>query len=333
MQSQPVFESSRARLAGTPVAWAFGRGGGRFIHQGTVSGATLALQLETKALTVRADVPWPERAAMLGSLVATKDAPVLLGRLPPSAFAVLRYTGDAAALGDFWTWLVGARVTRAMQQAGVDVKQEILGQPEAGTGGLALAGAHRPDDRPARAGRAAHQSLLLRALHPRRRHARSGADRPVSSRSSRRSRRAWARAPTSAELAGQKVWLTRYAAGRGGARGAGGQLRDPGLSRALAGRLPSPGCRESPGTSPLAAELQPVLEGHALAVVVDLHALAAEVRALPEEAWGIGGFALKPTTVRWLDALKELRAVTATLDARDQALQADVTLRLKVEGT
>jgi hypothetical protein len=48
---------------------------------------------------------------------------------------------------------------------------------------------------------------------------------------------------------------------------------------------------------------------------------------MPSSAWGIGGFAIKATTIRWLDAIDDLRAVTAGLYAKDGALEVEVDLR------
>jgi hypothetical protein len=52
------------------------------------------------------------------------------------------------------------------------------------------------------------------------------------------------------------------------------------------------------------------------------------VRALPESAWGLGGFALKPTTVRWLDATDDLKAITVTAGAKDGQVTAALVLTL-----
>ena len=51
------------------------------------------------------------------------------------------------------------------------------------------------------------------------------------------------------------------------------------------------------------------------------------IRNLPTSAWGIGGFAIKATTLRWLDAMDDLRAVTAVAYAKDGAVQLEVDLR------
>jgi hypothetical protein len=81
------------------------------------------------------------------------------------------------------------------------------------------------------------------------------------------------------------------------------------------------------GEPPVAPELRDALKTP-LAVVLDLRKLADAVKALPSEAWGIGGFAIKATTVRWLDALSDLRAVTFGLSRKEKALQAELSLKL-----
>ncbi len=73
--------------------------------------------------------------------------------------------------------------------------------------------------------------------------------------------------------------------------------------------------------------LRKVLDEKAAALVIDLRRLASSVKALPSEAWGVGGFAIKATTVRWLDAGDDLRAITLWLDAKEGALQSEIALR------
>jgi len=78
----------------------------------------------------------------------------------------------------------------------------------------------------------------------------------------------------------------------------------------------------------VAEDLRGALKDPVLGVVVDLRRLSDAVKALPSEAWGIGGFAIKATTVRWLDATDDLRAVTLGLSEKEKALQAELTLWL-----
>jgi hypothetical protein len=63
-------------------------------------------------------------------------------------------------------------------------------------------------------------------------------------------------------------------------------------------------------------------------VLLDLRRFSDAVKALPSSAWGIGGFAIKATAVRWLDATDDLRALTMSLSRKDKALQAELSLRL-----
>lgn len=74
--------------------------------------------------------------------------------------------------------------------------------------------------------------------------------------------------------------------------------------------------------------LKEALEATPISVVADLKALADAVRALPPSAWGIGGFAIKATTVRWLDNSDDLKAVTVNVGVKGGAVQASVRLVL-----
>jgi hypothetical protein len=75
------------------------------------------------------------------------------------------------------------------------------------------------------------------------------------------------------------------------------------------------------------AELREALSADALAAALDLNQLRAEVKALPQDAWGIGGFAIKGSVVRWLDATDDLRAITLGVSRKEKALQAEIALR------
>jgi hypothetical protein len=81
--------------------------------------------------------------------------------------------------------------------------------------------------------------------------------------------------------------------------------------------------------APSNREMIGALSEGALSAVLDFTQLANAVRALPSEAWGLGGFAIKASVVRWLDAMKDLRAITFEASARDSAVQAVVMIRLE----
>ena len=67
----------------------------------------------------------------------------------------------------------------------------------------------------------------------------------------------------------------------------------------------------------------------AVSAVVDLTKLSASVRALPADAWGLGGFAMKATTVRWLDATDDLTSILVSAGAKEGQVHAQVSLTLR----
>jgi hypothetical protein len=69
-------------------------------------------------------------------------------------------------------------------------------------------------------------------------------------------------------------------------------------------------------------------EGAALWAELDLARLAQSVRDLPESAWGLGGFAMKGTALRWLEAIDDLRALTLELSAGERVLSGRLSLVL-----
>jgi len=131
-----------------------------------------------------------------------------------------------------------------------------------------------------------------------------------------------------AELGGQRVYLTSYRAGEGAhfALAPDGRLVVASPRARLESTLAS--VAKPAGDGPLAADLKDAGKGAAFSAVLDLRRLAEAVRNLPSEAWGIGGFAIKATTVRWLEAVDDLRAVTLAVSRKDKALQAELSLRL-----
>jgi len=330
MQASTAFTASRERLSGKPVAWVFARGCGRWVPQGTVEGATVALDLDLEALTARLDVPWPDARTGLGALVPGKTPDPKLGLLPASAFAVVQSSGDLSKLGELWPWLTGQRVARAAESVGLDVQKEILGNLKPGAVmSLSLSEGARMDAVPSLSPRLNPFSWT-----------RMVAIADVSDAAM--ARQTLAKLPplaprlafrmTPADWDGVPVWLSSWTGGEG--------VHLALVKNRLVAAAPESALRDAvaavskdrTGGPPVDKRFAPLFEGHAIAGVVDLHRLAASVRELPPQAWGIGGFALKPTTVRWLDALAELRAVTFTVDAKGQAVQAQVSLVLQVEA-
>ena len=126
---------------------------------------------------------------------------------------------------------------------------------------------------------------------------------------------------------GHPVYFTTWSAGEGVHLAAAGRSV---VFGSPAGRVDALVRADPKAAGPVAnPALKGVLDARALAMVVDLRKLAAAVRELPSAARGIGGFAIKATTLRWLDATDDLEAITLGVDARDGAVQAQLVLSLK----
>ena len=322
----PIHAASLSRLAGPRDFYAYLPGGGGALPQGTVEGLTLAGHISPEAVTLRADAPWPGARAAIAAL--QKQTPVnLLGYLASDTFLTVSFSGDPAALEGAWPTLVGPQVTRAVQSSGFDFNGEILQNLRSGlVMGVALA--------PTVQLAAGMPELDLRRTNPFRyvHFAAVGETRDAA-----RAAATLERIPALASRFGarvtpeqrgtQRVFLTQYRQGEGA------HLAVVGSRVLVAAPLPRleqmlASLAAPPGPGPLAADLSPVLGGHTLAAVLDLRRLADAVKALPPQAWGVGGFAIKATTVRWLEATDDLRAVTFGLRAEGQALQAELSLRL-----
>jgi hypothetical protein len=327
LAEEPLLSASLKRLPPERDFYAFLPGGvGFLVPAGTTQAVTLVGTLSERTVSVRLDTPWPGGEDTLAAFTPQK-APDLLGYLPEDAFLVMRYQGDPARLNGLWPYLAGSSVSRAVQESGFDMKGELLDRLEPGiVAGVALSpsvqlGAGIPSLDPRRTNPfrfvqlvavgkgkdAAGLASLLEKLPPVAK--RFGADIQPE------------------DVNGQRVYLTSYA------RGEGAHLASVGDKVVLAApraRLESmlPRLASAPGTPPVAEELRGSVQGPVLGAVVDLRRLAGAVKALPSEAWGIGGFAIKATTVRFLDATDDLRAVTLGISEKDKALQAELTLWL-----
>jgi hypothetical protein len=126
---------------------------------------------------------------------------------------------------------------------------------------------------------------------------------------------------------GAPVWHTRYARGNGADVAlVGDTLVVAGPRARMDAALPK--VRQGPkaAASP-ALRFADALGQPAVGFVVDLRQLADSVRALPSSAWGVGGFAIKATTLRWLDATHELSALTGGITGEQGGLVVDLALR------
>jgi len=292
-----------------------------------LSGVTITGKLVSEGITLRADLPWPNTRKALDVLVK-KDGPDLFPVLPRDAFAVARFSGEPALLAPYLPYVWGRTVDRAVAESSFDVKGQVLDNLKPGAVvSLSLApGASLSGGMPAWDVR---QTNPFRFVH-------LVAAAPVKDAAKVKSLFE-ALPPLASKVgaalvpgtrAGHPVLLASYAQGEG-------------THLALTGNtllLASPEARlvealqqaDAPPPGPVLSDpaLMKPFDGAALVAVVDLRRLFDAVKALPESAWGVGGFAMKATTVRWLEATDDLQAITVAVSARDSAVQAELSLRL-----
>jgi hypothetical protein len=326
LTEEPVLAASLSRLPKEQDFHIYFPGGTELLRPGTLQGLTLTGLIEEGAVTLRADAPWPDTQESLSPLTP-KEGPELLGYLPADSFLVARYRGDPATLSGVWPYIAGPYITRAVQQSNFDLKGEVLDNLKSGVAaGVALAptaqfgsGIPELDIRRTSPFRFVQMMVVAEAKDA------AKADATL------------ARVPDIAgnfgaqvkpeEVGGKRVYLTSYRAGEGAHFAeVGGKLVLAAPRARLESALTS--LADKPGKSPLAEDLQGAMKDQVLSVVLDLRKLADAVRNLPSEAWGVGGFAIKATAVRWLEATDDLHAVTFSLSQKERAVQAEVSLKL-----
>lgn len=281
---------------------------------------TASLSLTPAGLSIAANGLWKGKPEELEAL-APQEGRALLGYLPADAFLVTRFNGAPSKLAGWTKNLLGRHLNEAFERGGFDVKSEVLDQLAPGlVASLSLS--DRPpldkgmpdiDNRRTNPFSYAHLSGAATVKKPDAVMAtfekvvelapRFGAEMTVKSRDD-----------------GQKAVLTTYAAGEGVHFAPKGDLV---FFASPVQRLDALVKSDGKGETKIDG-----LGSEALSVVVDLRKLSASVRALPESAWGLGGFAMKATTIRWLDATDDLQRVTLTVGAKGQSVQARLMLSL-----
>lgn len=326
LSEEPVLGASLARLPAERDFHLFFPGGTGLVRPGTVQGLTLTGLIEERAVTLRADAPWPDTQESLAPLVP-QEGPELLGYLPTDSFLVARYRGDPSTLGGVWPYLAGPYITRAVQQSQFDLKGEVLDNLKSGlVMGMALAptaqfGGGLPELDIRRTSPFRYVQLVAAA------EARDAAKAQATLEKVPGIAQNFGAQVKPEEVNGKRAYLTSYRAGEGAHFAeVGGKLvlaaPRPRLEAVLTS-LAGP-----PGEGPVAEDLRAAVREPVLAVVLDLRKLADAVRNLPSAAWGVGGFAIRATVLRWLEATDDLRAITFSLAQKERALQAELSLKL-----
>lgn len=283
-----------------------------------VSHVVLVLSLTPQAFTLTADAPWGGDKASLAAFEPAAKAASLVGLLPDDAFLVARFSGEATQLAPLLGPLLGPHLQKAFSEGGFELNAALAQVAPGTVMGVSLAptaqmGSGVPDIDIRRTNPFAY--VHLTGVAP--------------------ARSAETVAPALEKLASvapkfgaqmtlkDGVYVTTYAQGEG--------VHFAGRGDRVFFGAPLPrvaALLESKGEAGPVASLRAPLESSAISAVVDLHRLSDSVRELPPSAWGVGGFAIKATTLRWLDNSDDLRAVTLTAGTKAGALQVTITLLL-----
>lgn len=287
---------------------------------------TLTASLTEKGLTLRSDAPMKDRPEVLAAF-KSQEAVKLLGYVPADAFLMARFAGDPAALDAVWPHLVGDNVARAVKKSGFDVKGQILDNLQPGIAlGVSLApnvpiaaGLPRLDVRRTNPFRYVHLSAIAEVKDPAKARAMMDGLPQVA--------QGFGATLTPATRVEQPVLLTTWSQGEGAHLGLSGKRLVVGApEERLVGLLER--VKAGPAKTPVRPELAGVFDTNTFAAVVDLEKLARAIEALPTEAWGIGGFVIRDTALRWLAAVDDLKAIVVASSAKDDAVQSEFTLRI-----
>jgi hypothetical protein len=320
---------SLARLPKERDAVVYVPPGSKAIFGGPVSHVAVAVSLTKESLTVTADAPWGGDKAALAAL-EPKAGAQLLPLLPDDAFLVARFAGDASSAAPYLEPLLGPHLSAAFKETGLDVKAQLLEPLQPGTVvGLSLSptaqmgnGVPELDLRRTNPFTYVHLSGALKAKS-------ADAVAPALEKIAAAAPRFGAQV-NKKERSGHSLFVTSYAQGEGVHFAAQG---DEVVFGSPIGRLDALLSADGKGAGPIAdPKLRALLESSALGVVVDLRKLAAAVHELPASAWGIGGFAIKASTLRWLDATDDLKDVTVSIGVKQGAVQGELKLWLQPPG-
>ncbi len=303
---------------------------GKWTAQGG-PGLTAVARLDEGGLFVDGDAPWPDTRESLTAL-EPREADDQAKLLPDDAFAVFRYRGEAKGLSTMLPLILGRHLQRAFEQSGLKLEEALLQNLKPG----AVASLSVSPDIQLSGGM---PEFDVRRTNPFRYAQLVGYAQPQKADEAGA---LLAKMPEVAprfgariegvEQEGRTIYVTRYARGEGVhlAQAQDGRVVFASPLGRLEQTLKLLPAAERKGPPLLQdASLKEALDANALSVVVDLNQLRDSVRALPSDAWGIGGFAMKASALRWLDATDDLRAVTVGASRSGSADSVRVQLSLR----
>jgi hypothetical protein len=321
LSSDTVYLAELAKLPKERDLFAYFPTGSPALMRGPMSSAIASLALTPTEFNVVINGNAKPDGMDLGVLQPQPAATDLLGYLPRDAFLVTRYSGDPTKLAPVLNEVLGPFLTRAFSEAQFKLDEQVLAQLQPGVVAALSLSERPPMDK-------GMPQLDLRQTNPFTYFHLSGAAAakskdvalPALEQIAAIAPKFGANMEVRSRADGQKAVITTYAQGEGVHFAPKDELV---FFASPIQRLDALVKSDGKGGSPVTP-----LGDDALAVSIDLSKLSASVRALPESAWGLGGFAIKATTVRWLDATDDLKGISVWVGAKDRRVEARVKLTL-----
>lgn len=324
-----AFGAACRRLGGTALAWARVPPGQRWAdaRADALPGMTAALRAGADGLSLEVELARIPAGWDLAALAPVDGARPPVDALPQDAVAWASYGGDPARLKILAETLLGPAGLRALGDSGVPLESGLLGSVAPG---LAASLSVAPSIQ-----LGAVPELDVRRTNPFRYVHVVGAANVKDAAAAGRVVEVLPKVAPAlgarmerVQREGHTVLLSRYSQGEGLHLAVhGGRLLAASPESRLLEVLGRVGTSAQATTGMPAPALQQA-QRWPLAVVVDLHRLAASVRALPGDAWGPGGSFVKAGWVRWLDGTDDLSWVLAGARAQEGRLQLHVSLGL-----
>ena len=285
---------------------------------------TAILRLEPALFRIAIDIP-PLPSGMWPGW-DKRPGPDLTGLLPADAFLLVRAQVDPLALEPVLDRLVPQRLLNVLSQAGVYVQNDLLGNLLPGSvAAISLApNASLADGMPSFDVRRTNPLQYVQGVLVGPTKDGAKANRMLQKVADAGPRLGF-RADRS-QMGASLLWSSRYAAGEGASWTmtndrilvAGPKARLEQTLQLLAQGQPRQ----------LSPALKSALEAEALTAVLDVAQLTRSIRALPPEAWGVGGFAMRATALHWLEATDDVKALVFGASTKDGVLEVQLALQL-----
>ncbi len=295
------------------------------------SGVAVGVRASRTGVNARLVLPQTPMQLAVLKPAGTPAGMELVPHLPPKSFFALRLGGEPQALQPLLELVVPRRIAIRLKKAGFDLGSDVLGLLKPGIAvGVGLAeGLNFSGGIPGAEGgvdtfnpfQFVNLSLYARVKDPA---AAAATLEKLAASDDKFGMEVTARGEGAA-----KVYTATYSQGEGMTWGLVG---DALIATGGTNQFEQAKARLQKADPPLTVEdpaAKQVFDGAASAAHLDMPRLVGALRAVPESAYGVGGFRIKEIMETWIAMLDEVKGVTASFTVDDTSLTVDADLGLK----